>query len=75
MKKPKAVMNKPVYLSFSIFTSEKKKLHEVRYGYITKHYGAQTQVFYIYTSNFITNVKSEYFYEYVKDYVEKRILL
>ena len=72
MKKTKVKMNKPVYLGLSILEISKILMYEFWYDYMKPKYGANVELCYMDTDNFIMHIKAEDFYKDIADDVEER---
>ena len=72
MKKTKVKMNKPIYLGLSILEISKILMYEFWYDYMKPKYGDNVKLCYADTDSFIMNIKTEDFYEYIANDVEKR---
>ena len=65
-------MNKPVYLCSSILEISKTLIYEFWYDYVKPTYQNNAKICYMVTDSFITNIKTEDFYEDIANDVEKR---
>ena len=72
MKKIKVKMNKPVYLGLPILQISKTLIYEFWYDYVKPKYQDNAKLCYMDTDSFIINIKTENFYKYIADDVEKR---
>ena len=72
MKKIKAKMNNPVYLSLTILKIRKILMYEFWYDYIKQKYQNNTILCYMNTDSFIIYIKTEDVFEDTADDVEKR---
>ena len=72
MKRTKVKMNKPIYLGLSILEISKLLMYEFWYDYMKLKYGDNVKLCYMDTDSFIMNIKTEDFYKYIADDVEKR---
>ena len=73
MKKTKVKMNQPiVYLGLSILDISKTLRYEFWYDDVKLKYQDNAKLCYMDTDSFIINIKTEDFYEYIADDVEKR---
>ena len=72
MKKAKVKMNKLVYLGLSILEISKTLMYEFWYDYIKPKYQNNAKLCYMDTDSLIINIKTEDFYEYIPNDVEKR---
>ena len=72
MKKTKVKMNKPIYLGLSILEISKILIYEFWYDYMKPKYGDNVKLCFIDTDSFIMHIKTEDFYKYIADDVEKR---
>ena len=68
MNKTKVKMNKPIYLGLSILEISKLLI----YDYMKPKYGNNVQLCYMDTDSFIMNIKTEDFYKYIANDIEKR---
>ena len=64
-------MNKPVYLGMSILEISKTLMYEFCYDYIKPKYQDNAELYYTDTDSFITQIKTEDFYEDVADVAKK----
>ena len=62
MKKAKLIMNKPVYLGFSILEISKTLMYEFWYDYMKPKYGDNVKLCYMDTGSFIMHIKTEDFH-------------
>ena len=62
MKKTKLIMNKPVYLGFSILEISKTLMYEFWYDYMKPKYGDNVKLCYMDTGSFIMHIKTEDFH-------------
>ena len=67
MRKTRAHMNQPVYLSLSILDLSKTVMYEFWYDYVKPKYGDNAKPFYMDTDRFIVYVKA---YDPYKDIAE-----
>ena len=65
-------MNKPIYLGLSILEISKLLMYEFWYDYMKPRYGNSVKLYYMDTDSFIMNIKTEDFYKYISNDVEKR---
>ena len=72
MKKIKVKMYKPVYVGLSILEISKTLMFKFWYNHIKPSYKQNVKLSYMYTYNFIINLKTEDFYEDISNDVEKR---
>ena len=72
MKETKVKMNKPVYLGLSTLEISKKLIYEFLYDYIKPKYQYHVKLCYMDTDSFIIYIKTEDFYKYIADDIEKR---
>ena len=72
MKKTKIKMNKPIYLGLSMIDISKILRYEFWYDYMKPKYGNDVKLCYMYTDDFIINVKTEDFYKDIANDVAKR---
>ena len=71
MKKTKVKMNKPIYLAMSILDISKTLMYEFWYNYIKPKYGDQAKLCYVDTDSFVIYIKTEDFYKYIANDVER----
>ena len=62
MKKAKLIMNKPVYLGFSMLEISKTLMYEFWYDYMKPKYGDNVKLCYMDTGSFIMHIKTEDFH-------------
>ena len=72
MNETKVKMNKPIYLGLSILEISKLLMYEFWYDYMKPKYGDNIKLCYMDTDSFIMNIKTEDFYKYITNDVEKR---
>ena len=72
MMRTKVKMNKPIYLGLSIWEISKILMYEFWYDYMKPKYGDNVKLCYMDTDSFIMNIKTEDFYKYIANDVEKR---
>ena len=72
MKKTKVKMNKPIYLGLSILEISKTLMYEFWYDYMKPKYANNVKLCYMDTDSFITNLKTNDFYEDIASDVENR---
>ena len=73
MKRTKVKMNKPIYLGLSILEiSMNCMMYEFWYDYMKPKYGDNVKLCHMDTDSFIMNIKTEDFYKYIANDVEKR---
>ena len=72
MKNTKVTMNKPVYLGLPILEISKKLIYEFLYDYIKPKYQYHAKLCYMDTDSLIIYIKTEDFYKYIADDIEKR---
>ena len=72
IKKIKGKMNKPVYLSLSIFEISKTLMYEFWYDYIKPKYQSNAKLCYMDIDSFIVHIKTEDLYKDIADDVKKR---
>ena len=65
-------MNKPIYLSLSIFEISKTLMYEFWYDYMKPKYGNEIKLCYMDTDSFIMNIKANDFYKDIANDVENR---
>ena len=75
MKKIEILMNKPVYIGFSIITLSKVLMYEFWYDYVKPKYGEKTKLCYMDTDSFIVYIKTDDIYEDIADNVETRFYI
>ena len=71
MKKTKVKMNKPVYSGLAILEIS-KTIYEFWYDYMKPKYGDNVKLCHMDTDSFIMHIKTEDFYKYIADNIEKR---
>ena len=71
MRKTKVKLNKPICLGMSILDISKTLMYEFWYDYIKIKYQDRAKLCYMDTNSFVIQIKTEDFYEYVADDVEK----
>ena len=64
-------MNKPVYLGMSILHISKTLMYEFWYDYIKPKYPKNAKLCYMDTSSFVIHIKTEHFYKYTANDVER----
>ena len=74
MKKTRVKMNKPIYLGLSILEITKILMYEFWYDYMKPKYGDNVKLCYMDTDSFIMHIKTEDFYKYIADDVEKDLI-
>ena len=72
MGKIKVLMNKPVYLGQAILDLSKILMYEFHYDYMKPKYGEKLKLCYMDTDSFVYHIKTEDFYEDIKDDVENK---
>ena len=72
MRKAKIKMNKPIYVGMAILDISKTLMYEFWYRHLKPKYGDRIKLCYMDTDSLIPFIKTEDFYEYVADDVEKR---
>ena len=72
MKKREILMNKPVYLGFSILELSKILMYEFWYNYVKPKYGQKTKLCYMDADSFIVYIRADYIYEDIVEDVETR---
>ena len=72
MKKTKVKMNKPIYLGLSILEMSKTLTYEFWYDYMKPKYNGNVKLCYMDTDSFITNIKTNDFYEDIASDIENR---
>ena len=71
MKKTRVKIVKPLYLGMSILDISKTPMYEFWYDYINRKYGDRAKLCYTNTDSFIIYIKTEDFFEYIFNDVEK----
>ena len=71
MKKTKAKMNKPIYLGMSILYISKSLIYEFWYDYNKPKYRDRAELCYMDTDSFVIHIFTEYFFEDIKNDVER----
>ena len=59
IKKPEILMNKPVYLGYSILGLRKILMYEFWYDYVKPKYGEKAKFCYMDTDTFIIHIKTD----------------
>ena len=72
MKKTEVKMNKPIYLGLSILEISKILMYEFWYDYMKPKYDNNVKLCYMDKDSFITNIKTNDFYEDIANDVENR---
>ena len=72
MNKTKLKMNKLIYLGLSILDISKILTYEFWYDYMKPKYGNKVKLCYMDTDSFIMSIKTNDFYRYISNDVEKR---
>ena len=72
MKKTKVKINDPVYLGLTILEISETLMYEFWYDYIKPKYKDNANRCYVDTDSFIIYIKTQDFYEYIADDLEKR---
>ena len=72
MNKTRVKMNKPIYLGLSILDISKILMYEFWYDYMKPKYNDNVKLCYMDTDNFVMNFKTNDFYKYIANVVEKR---
>ena len=72
MKRTKVKMNKPIYLGLSVLEISKILMYEFWYDYMKPKYNDNVKLCYMDTNSFITNIKTEDFYNDIANDVEKK---
>ena len=75
MKRTKVKMNKPIYLGLSILEISKILMYEFWYDYMKPKYGDDVKLCYSDTDSFVMNIKTNDFYKYIANDVEKGLIL
>ena len=65
-------MNKPIYLGLPILEISKTLMYEFWYDYMKPKYADNVKLCYMDTDSLIMHIKTEDFYKYIADDVEKR---
>ena len=71
MKNTKVKMNKPVYPCMSILDISKTLLYQFRYDYVKSKHKDKAKLCYMDTDNFVINIFTEDFFEYINNYVKR----
>ena len=71
MKNTKVKMNKPVYLCMSILDISKTLIYQFWYDYVKPKHKDKAKLCYMDTDNFVINIFTEDFFEYINHYVER----
>ena len=71
MKKTRVKMTKPLYLGMSILDISKILMYEFLYDYINPKYEDKAKLCYTDTDSFIIYIKTEDFFEYISNDVER----
>ena len=66
------IMNKPVYLGFSILELSKILMYELSYDYVKPKYGEKAKWCYMDTDSFIAYIKTDDIYKDIAEDVETR---
>ena len=72
MNKTRVKMNKPIYLGLSILDISKILMYEFWYDYMKPKYGNKVKLCYMDTDSFIMNIKTNDFYKYIANDVDKK---
>ena len=72
MKKTETLLNKPVYLGFSILELSKILIYEFWYDYVKPKYGEKSKLAYMDTDSFIVYKKKDDIYKDIAEDVETR---
>ena len=72
LKKTQMLINKPVYLGFSMLEMSKTVMYEFWYNYIKPKYGEKSKLCYVDTDSFIVYIKTEGIYVNIVKDVETR---
>ena len=72
MNKTKVKMNKPICLGLSILDISKILMYEFWYDYMKPKYNDNVKLCYMDMDSFIMNIKTNDFYKYIVNDVEKR---
>ena len=73
MRKTKVKMNKPIYVGITMLDISKTLMYEFWYGYVKPKYEYKIKLCYMNTDSLTPFTKTEYFYEDIANYVEKRL--
>ena len=71
IKKTRVKIAKPLYLGMSILSISKMLMYEFWYDFINPKYGDRAKLCYTDTDSFIINIKTEDFFEYIFNDVER----
>ena len=71
MKKTEVKMNKPIYLGQAILNISKTLMYELWHDYIKPKYGNKARICYTDTDSFVIFVKTDDFYKYIANDVER----
>ena len=72
MRKTQILMNRPVYLGFSILDPSKTVMYEFWYDYVKPKYGENAEICYMDTGSFNVHVKTDDIYKDIAEDVETR---
>ena len=72
MKKTEILMNKPVYLGFSILQLSKILMYQFWYDYVKPKYGEKAKLCFMDTDSFTVYIKIDNIYKDIAKYVETR---
>ena len=72
MKEIKVKMNKSIYLDLVMLDISKTLMYEFWHDYIKPKYGDNVKLCYMETDRFIMRIKTDDFYKYIANDVEKR---
>ena len=72
-KKTEILMNKPVYLAFSILKLSKILMHEFWYDYVKPKYGEKAKLCYMDTDSFIVYIKTNDIYKEIFEDIKTRL--
>ena len=72
MKKTEIIMNKPVYLGFSLLELSKILMYKFWYDYVKPKYGKKAKFCYMDKDSFIVYIKTDDIYKHIAEDVETR---
>ena len=72
MKRTKLVLDKPIYLGFSILERSKQLMYEFHYNYIKTKYGDKARLLFTDTDSLMYEIETEDFYKDINDDVLTR---
>ena len=73
IKKTVIKANKPIYLGLAILSLSKIKMYECWYDEMKPKYKDRVRLCYMDTDSFIMHIKTEDFYKYIADGIEKKV--